>query len=91
MGLAFQSLARTGATPFWQALLNNNQLSNPEFSVYLARNQQQASSGTSANDGGSITFGGRNSSLFQGDVEFQNVPSWTGNAFWYQNVACAYL
>ncbi|VDC04081.1 unnamed protein product [Peniophora sp. CBMAI 1063] len=87
MGLAFQSLARTGATPFWQALLNGNQLSNPEFSVYLARNQQRVSSSSSANDGGSITFGGRNTSLFQGDVEFQNFPNGVGNAFWYQNVA----
>lgn len=91
MGLAFQSLARTGATPFWQALLNGNQLSNPEFSVYLARNQQRASSSTSSNDGGSITFGGRNTTLFQGDVEFQNFPGGTGNAFWYQNVACKLL
>ncbi|KZV75095.1 acid protease [Peniophora sp. CONT] len=87
MGLAFQSLARTGATPFWQALLNNNQLSNPEFSVYLARNQQKGASSTSSNDGGSITFGGRNTTLFQGDVDFQNFPSGTSNAFWYQNVA----
>ncbi|VDB96870.1 unnamed protein product [Peniophora sp. CBMAI 1063] len=87
MGLAFQSLAATRAPPFWQALINGNQLSASEFSIYLARNFQTATSGNDQNFGGSITFGGRNTSLFQGDVDFQNFPNGMSPAFWYQNVA----
>src|ERR1700689_3999087 len=37
MGLAFQSVAHTGALPFWQTLLNSNQLTSPEISFYLTR------------------------------------------------------
>ena len=35
MGLAFQSLASTRATPFWQALTNAGQFAQPEFSFWL--------------------------------------------------------
>ncbi|KZV67009.1 acid protease [Peniophora sp. CONT] len=87
MGLTPQAAPNTviGATPFWQALLNGNQFSNPEFSIYLARNKQRATSISDTNAGGSLTFGGRNETLFQGDVEF--FPSAAGDTYWYQNVA----
>ena len=88
MGFAFQPLAKTQALPFWQALLNGNQLSAPEFSMYLARNVQQANSNSDLRNGGSLTLGGRNTSLFQGDVDFHNFPNGTGTTFWSQNIAC---
>ncbi|KAI0031309.1 aspartic peptidase domain-containing protein, partial [Vararia minispora EC-137] len=87
MGLAFQPLARTGATPFWQALLNSNQFSNPEIAFFLARNEGRVSSLTNSNPGGSLTLGGRNTTLFQGNVDFQSFPSGLSPAFWWQNVA----
>ena len=71
MGLAFQGIASTGAVPFWQALINNNQLSAPEMSFWLARANTSTNITTSSLDpGGIFTLGGTNPELFTGDVEF---------------------
>ncbi|OBZ70925.1 Lysosomal aspartic protease [Grifola frondosa] len=37
MGLAFEGLASTAATPFWQALVNGGQWSQPEMAFWLTR------------------------------------------------------
>ncbi|EMD33690.1 hypothetical protein CERSUDRAFT_87022 [Gelatoporia subvermispora B] len=87
MGLAFQALATTQATPFWQALVNNNQFASPEMAFWLTRflddnNAQQNE------PGGELTLGGTNSTLFTGDIEFQNlatVPD--GPTFWMLEVS----
>ncbi|KAF5314253.1 hypothetical protein D9619_012012 [Psilocybe cf. subviscida] len=72
LGFAFQGLAATKAVPFWQALINTNQLTSPEFSFYLGR----APSGNDVPDidGGVFTLGGTNETLFSGDVEFVDMP-----------------
>jgi cathepsin D len=87
MGLGFQQLARTGANPFWQQILNNGQLSSQEFSFQLARDQGGSSIISNTNAGGQFILGGRNSTLFQGDVEFQNMPRGAQQGFWLQDVA----
>ena len=74
MGLAFQSLASTGATPFWQAVTNANLLSTSEMSFWLARDLNPVSE-TSLGYGGIFTLGGTNSTLFSGDIEFLNLAS----------------
>ncbi|KAJ3772679.1 aspartic peptidase domain-containing protein [Lentinula raphanica] len=71
MGLAFESIASTDSTPFWQALVNAGDLSSPEMSFWLAREGSTVS-------GGVFTLGGSNTSLFSGDIEFldtQGTPS----------------
>lgn len=91
MGLSPQSTPSTTGlqnTPFWQTLLDGNQFSNPEFSIYQARNEQLGPSLAKTNPGGSITFGGRNATLFQGDIEFQDFPSGVNNTYWCQNITC---
>ncbi|KIK69445.1 hypothetical protein GYMLUDRAFT_80676 [Collybiopsis luxurians FD-317 M1] len=88
MGLAFQSIASTDSTPFWQALLDSGDLSQPEMGFWLRR-ETDADSSTSSNGdtevpGGVFTLGGTNSSLFSGDIEFldtQGIPS-----FWLLTV-----
>lgn len=86
MGLAFQGIAPTTAIPFWQALINNNLLTNPEFSFYIAR----SANGTSAQKeepGGVLTMGGTNSTLYQGDIDFRSFTSpISGGSFWLQTV-----
>ncbi|EIN11518.1 acid protease [Punctularia strigosozonata HHB-11173 SS5] len=79
MGLAFQSIAATKATPFWQTLVSNNQLDQPMMSFWLQR-----ASGSSSNDqpGGVLTFGGVNTTLFSGDIEYNNQPSDETASFW---------
>ncbi|KAJ6598213.1 acid protease [Mycena vulgaris] len=68
IGLAFQGLAETRAVPFWQAVINSNQLSSPEMAFQLARSQSE-----SDEPGGTFTLGGTNSSLFTGNIEFHDV------------------
>lgn len=77
MGLAFQALAETQAVPFWQSLINSNQLSSPEMAFQLARS-------TSAQDepGGTFTLGGTNSSLFTGNIEFNDLTGSSTPQFW---------
>ena len=78
MGLAFTAIASSGATPFWETLVNENQISSPEMSFWLTR-----ASGSSQTEvaGGMFTLGGTNSSLFSGDIEFINMPVSTPS-FW---------
>jgi cathepsin D len=77
IGLAFQGLADTKATPFWQTLASNGKLSSPEMGFQLLR------STTRDNEpGGTFTLGGTNSSLFTGDVEFHDLVASTPPTFW---------
>lgn len=88
MGLAFPGIAKTTTVPFWQALVNNNQLSSPELSFWLDRapstNRQQDISG------GVFTLGGTNASLFSGDIDFVNMPTGT-ETFWLLSLSSQLL
>lgn len=86
MGLAFQTIASTGAVPFWQALINNNQFSSPEMSVFLTRFLDDAQA-TDEEPGGILTFGGTNSTLFSGDIDFQDFPSGSTASYWLQSIS----
>lgn len=87
LGLAFQGIANTRAVPFWQALIANNLLTNPEFSFFITRfiNDQSAAQ---EEPGGVFTLGGTNSTLFQGDIDFRTFTSvGSGGSFWSQTVS----
>jgi len=84
MGLAFESLASTQATPFWQTVTNNNQLSNPEMSFWLARDLHPLSEDFLAS-GGVFTLGGTNSTFFSGNIEFLSLASTP--SFWLLSLA----
>ncbi|KJA26704.1 hypothetical protein HYPSUDRAFT_132772 [Hypholoma sublateritium FD-334 SS-4] len=79
MGLAFVGLAQTGATPFWQALIDMNQLIAPEMAFFVSR-----STDPSAVDvpGGTFTLGGTNAALFTGDIEFMDLATTSTPTFW---------
>ncbi|KAI5116824.1 hypothetical protein M0805_006236 [Coniferiporia weirii] len=81
MGLAFETIAESKATPFWEALAQGNFLSTSEMSFWLTRfvNDPQA---TENEPGGAFTLGGTNSSLFTGDIDFVNIPSDVTPSFW---------
>ena len=82
MGLAFEALASTRATPFWQTLVNNNQFANPEISFWLERHLDDQSA-QDEESGGVMTLGGTNSSLFTGDIEFNTLSTSSGTpTFW---------
>jgi cathepsin D len=81
MGLGFQTIASTRATPMWEALLNDNKFSSPLFSFWITRFGNNPAA-TDLEPGGVMTLGGTNSSLFTGDIEFVNMPSNIPSSFW---------
>ncbi|KAF8128311.1 aspartic peptidase domain-containing protein [Mycena galopus ATCC 62051] len=85
MGLAFGAISSTGAIPFWNALITDNQLAAPEMAFWLTRFR-----GTNFKDeepGGSFTLGGTNASLFQGDIEFLPMAGPSQPSFWLLGVS----
>lgn len=56
MGLGWQALASSGATPFWQALYEDNVLDEPLMAFYLTR-FQNASKSQAQEPGGVFTIG----------------------------------
>jgi cathepsin D len=87
MGLAFEGIANTQAVPFWQAIINDNLLTNPEFSFFITRfvNNQNAKP---EEPGGVLTMGGTNSTLYQGNIDYQSfTPGAGGGTFWLQTIS----
>lgn len=57
MGLAWQSIASSGATPFWQTLAASGKWDAPEMGVYLKRYRGDNTASQVETDGGEILFG----------------------------------
>jgi cathepsin D len=72
MGFAWPSIAQSGAQPFWRAAIDSGRTSSPEFGLFITRYQDDLSA-RNEEYGGSLTFGGVNSSLFTGDIEYLNL------------------
>ena len=89
MGFGFQTIASTQAVPFWQALVNANKFGEPLFSFYLTR-FGNVNNAADLEPGGVLTLGGTNSSLFQGDIDFVNMPSDATPSFWLLDMTSLY-
>jgi len=90
MGLAFDIIANTGATPFWQTLATSNPFPTPEMSFWFTRllGNQTAQE---EEFGGIFTLGGQNTTLYTGDVEFLPLVTDAGrNTYWLLNVSGMY-
>ena len=97
MGFGVDTIAKTGATPFWQSIVQGNLSMAPEMGFWLARPGRDSYQGSS----GTLTLGGRDQELYVGDVEFLpliagskgGTPGWpldTGTG-WPLNVSGMYL
>ncbi|PCH35995.1 acid protease [Wolfiporia cocos MD-104 SS10] len=86
LGLAFEALASTQATPFWEALVNDKQMSSPEISFWLTRFIDDADA-TPEEPGGVFTLGGTNSTLYTGSIEFQSLVDSSSPTFWMLDVS----
>ncbi|VDC07576.1 unnamed protein product [Peniophora sp. CBMAI 1063] len=86
LGLAFGAIAVSGATPFWQALINAGDLSAPEMAFYLTRSSDVATNTADLPPGGTFTLGGTNSSFYMGDIDFHPFPNFTQPGSWLQIV-----
>lgn len=85
MGMGFQSIAASGAPPFWQSLAETSgALDSSLFAFQLTRftndtNAQQLE------PGGTFTLGATNSSLFTGDIDYQDIPD-GAPGYWVQEL-----
>ncbi|GLB43365.1 putative peptidase A1 family protein [Lyophyllum shimeji] len=79
LGLAFKQIAASGATPFWQALVEGGAWDQPLMAFHLTRHVGDPSS-QNLEYGGSLTMGGTNNSLYTGDIEWHNLA--TNPSFW---------
>lgn len=73
MGLSWQALAYSKATPWWITLAKSSAWSDPLFAFYLARYRNVAGAGATESDGGVASFGYLDSSMYSGDVTYVNV------------------
>lgn len=86
IGMAWQSIASSGATPFWQALAEaNGTLSENVFGVQLTRYNND-SKAQELEPGGTFTLGATNTSLYTGELDFQDIPSGEVG-YWIQEIA----
>jgi cathepsin D len=87
MGLAFEAIANTAATPFWETLASDNQLTTPEMSFWINRLDNDTSA-QGEQFGGIFTLGGQNSTLYQGDVDFLPLVTNVGKqTYWLLTVS----
>ncbi|KAJ8594783.1 acid protease [Rhizopogon salebrosus TDB-379] len=74
LGLAWQSIASSGHTPFWETLVTSGAWTDPVMAFQLTR-FVNATTVNSEEPGGSFTMGFVNNSLYTGDIDWQNVQS----------------
>lgn len=85
LGLAFESIASSGATPFWQALANQaGTLDEPLMAFQLTRFVDVANA-QATEPGGTFSLGAVNTSLFTGDIDYQDIPGGKGT-YWIQEL-----
>lgn len=83
MGMGFQTLSTSGATPFWQVLAEKNQLQTNAFSFQLARNNDNVQSRDELNPGGVFTLGQIDQNQYSGDITYSDV---SGPGYWAINL-----
>jgi cathepsin D len=86
MGLGFAGLSDVNVNPFWQRLLQTNQLSAPDMSFYLTRYRGQIGVQPES-PGGLFTLGGTNPLYYQGDIEFLPYPIGITPRYWMLELA----
>ncbi|PWN43091.1 acid protease [Ceraceosorus guamensis] len=85
MGMGFETLASSAATPFWEVLAQSNKLSQPLFTFQLRRNNNNPTviSGTTLasqlQPGGVFTLGELDSNQYTGDITYTSL---TSPAYW---------
>ncbi|KAJ7623249.1 aspartic peptidase A1 [Roridomyces roridus] len=76
LGLAWQSIASSGATPLWQTLAQGGSWDSPVMAFQMTRFLNQSKT-QDQEVGGSFSMGFTNTSLYTGDIEFTNMPTST--------------
>ncbi|KAK7063497.1 aspartic peptidase domain-containing protein [Favolaschia claudopus] len=84
-GLSFPSASFQNLPSSWQSLLSSNSVDVPEMGIWLSRMQNMSTS--KAPTPGVFTFGGTNSSLYTGAVDFLDS---TSTSAWVLNITSSY-
>ncbi|KAH9893556.1 aspartic peptidase domain-containing protein [Cubamyces lactineus] len=86
MGLGFSSIAASGATPFWQALAESDgTLDSPLMAFQLTR-FNDVNGAQDQEPGGTFNLGAVNTSLFTGDIDYQDIPDGQ-EGYWIQELS----
>ncbi|KAJ7155447.1 aspartic peptidase domain-containing protein [Mycena crocata] len=80
LGLAWSTIASSGATPFWETLASGGSWDSPVMAFQLTRFLNQSRS-QDLEAGGSFTMGFVNSTLYTGDIEYIDMPT-SANSYW---------
>ncbi|KAE9406293.1 acid protease [Gymnopus androsaceus JB14] len=73
IGLAFQTISSSGAKPLWETLASSSAWTDPLMAFQLTR-FSNASNAKSLEPGGTLTMGAVNTSLYTGDIDFNDIP-----------------
>ena len=92
MGLAFANLAASNSTPFWQTLVQTSGVLDSQlFAIQITRFLNDTNpNANQLQPGGSFSIGTLDSSLFTGNIDYQDIPD-TNSGFWLQQLACKTL
>ena len=86
MGLAWQSIASSGAEPFWQTLASSGAWDEPVMTFQITR-FSNISQVRTLEPGGTFTMGKVNSSLYTGDIDYVDLPD-DAVTYWTLPVTC---
>ncbi|PWN37492.1 Asp-domain-containing protein [Meira miltonrushii] len=78
MGMGFQALAQSRATPFWEVLVQQNKLKTNAFTFQLARNSRTATSNSQISPGGVFTLGEIDQSQYSGNINYVDLSNQEG-------------
>lgn len=85
MGLAFQTIASSGAAPLWETLASSSAWTDQLMAFQLTR-YNNVSNAQSLEPGGTFTMGAVNTSLYTGDIDYNDIPD--GDAtYWLQTIS----
>ncbi|KAG6861273.1 hypothetical protein C0995_002081 [Termitomyces sp. Mi166 len=74
LGLAFESIAASGAVPFWQTLAASGAWDSPVMAFHLTRYLNDTTARV-LEYGGSLSMGFVNESLYTGDIEYLDLAA----------------
>jgi hypothetical protein len=84
MGLAFQSIASSGASPLWQTLASSNAWDSKLMAFQLTRYNND-SNAKDLEPGGTFTMGATNTSLYTGAIDYNSLAD--DGSYWLQTIS----
>ncbi|TFK45733.1 acid protease [Heliocybe sulcata] len=87
MGLAWEALANTQSTPFWQTLASSGAWSDPVMTFQLTRQVTSCFVLQELEPGGQFTMGFINQSLYSGEIDYQDIRTNPAPQHWTLSIS----